>query len=43
MEFDLLKQAVVVTVSTDISEKLEQFNCDDKHINKFFKKKAMDY
>lgn len=43
MKFDLLKQAVVVTVSSDISEKLEQFNCDDKHINKFFKKKAMDY
>lgn len=43
MEFNLLKQAVVVSVSSEISNKLDLFNCDDKHINKFFKKKAMDY
>lgn len=43
MEFNLLKQAVVVAVSSDISDKLVQFNCDDTHINKFFRKKAMDF
>lgn len=43
MEFDLLKQAVLVNISQDISEKLKNFNCDDKHINKFFKEKAMDF
>ena len=43
MEFDLLKQAVLVDVSQDISEKLENFNCDDRHVNKFFKVKAMDF
>ena len=43
MEFNLLKQAVVVPVSSDISDKLIKFDCDDKHINKCFRKKAMDY
>lgn len=43
MEFNLLNQAVVVSISSEISDELDQFNCDDKHINKFFKKKAMDY
>lgn len=43
MEFDLLKQAVLMDVSQNISDKLENFNCNDKHINKFFKKKAMDF
>lgn len=43
MEYNLLKQAVLVDVSPDISEMLKNFDCDDKHINKFFKKKAMDF
>lgn len=43
MEFNLLKEAIVVSISSNISDKLEFFNCDDKHINKFFKKKAMDF
>lgn len=43
MEFDLLQQAVVVAVSSEVSEKLKNFDCGDRHINKFFKKKAMDF
>lgn len=43
MEFNLLKQAVLVNVSQDVSGKLGNFNCDDKHVNKFFRVKAMDY
>ena len=43
MEFDLLKQAVLVDVSPELAGNLEHFNCDDKHINKFFKKKSMAF
>ncbi len=43
MEFNLLKHAVVVPISLEVADKIENFDCDDRHINKFFKKKSMDF